>query len=993
MTLSETLTDYFYQWEERGRGWYLFDAPVRLEPPFAPFMPEALPNKKFVDDGIRPSLLKMAFDGLVSLLSKEPTTPDTPINVSPDTSDTPLCVLAVSLPRDIDLLGYEAEQLLLMLSYCRYPISFELVGTKGLMSIQFACHETDLPYVISQFQTLYPTCSIRRSEDALSPLALGQMDTLMLDLGLKQEFMRPLSFFDRNAPSPYLGLSAIFDTLSPDECACVQVLFQGAVQPWTGSIMRSVMDASGDSFFVDAPEMPKLAEKKVSSQLFAVTVRAVVATRTPERTDEIMNHLAHALMGQTASAYNSLIPLTAPGYEGSDHLHDILARKSRRFGMLLNTNELALLAHVPKDGVLVGRLTRENRKTKPSPEIARGHEHLLGLNIHQGAEKAVSVSPNDRFTHMHVIGATGTGKSTFLLNNIVQDIHNSNGVAVLDPHGDLIESVLACIPRYRMKDVILIDPSDTEYAVGFNILSAHTELEKEVLSSDLVSVFQKLSTSWGDQMSSVLANALLAFLENTEGGTLLDVRRFLIEPPFREKVLRTVTDQSIRYYWQKEFPILKTNSVGSILTRLDAFLRPKSIRYMLGQKKGLDFNEILNGQKILLVKLSHGLIGESNSYLLGSLLVSKIYQTALARQNTLTDARKDFFVYIDEFQHFVTPSLSRILSGGRKYHLGLILAHQSLEQISKYDSELASSLISNAGTRVCFRLGESDAQKLEKGFISFTDEDLMNLGTGEAVCRIGRPDMDFNLKVPKRMPIDSSVFVPMEDVVKDSRERYGVLRSDLEMIFSPGVPVAEEITQTESFEELPKKRNLPINEVSQPEAKKEIQIKLEQEADLESKVIHDPKLVEDIVRRKEESRHKYLQMLIKRNAESRGYKAVIEQATKDGKGRVDVVLQKGKLIYAIEIGITTSKEWECHNIEKCLADGFVNVIALSEDMKGADLMTRKLNECGILPAHAEKIKVYDMTGFMGVLDKEDIGKGAKVKTIKGYRVKVEYGNV
>ena len=662
--------------------------------------------------------------------------------------------------------------------------------------------------------------------------------------------------------------------------------------------------------------------------------------------------------------------------------------------MLLNTGELALMAHIPDEDGLVRKLAGETRKTKPVPAQLQGHSHVLGINEHQGVERTVSVGTADRFTHAHVIGATGTGKSTFLLGQIAQDIQNGHGVAVLDPHGDLIEAVLSYMPEYRKKDVIVLDPSDTQYSIGFNILSAGSELEKEVLSSDLVSVFQKLSTSWGDQMSSVLANAILAFLENPKGGTLLDLRRFLLEAKFREEMLKTVTDPSIRYYWQREFPLLRTNSIGSILTRLDSFLRPKTIRYMVGQKKGLDFNDILNRQKILLVKLSHGLIGESNSYLLGSLIVSKIYQTALARQNTDRNSRKDFFAYIDEFQHFITPSLSHILSGGRKYNLGLILAHQSLEQVSKSDSELAASLTANAGSRICFRLGEGDAAKLEKGFASFEEGDLLTLGTGEAICRVGRSDMDFNLRVAREISDAGQVYVSPEEVIRASRERYGVLRSDLESVIDPPDRYAEKENDREKeVVTAPKaKPKQESEDVPKPEEKKpEIVIKQSGEV----RVLEDPKLVADMVRRREESRHRYLQMLIKRNAESRGYKATIEQATKDGNGRVDVVLQKGKAVFAIEIGVTTTKDWEVHNIEKCLTDGYTNIIALSEDMKGADLMTRKLTESGILPGQSGKVRVFDMTGFMGVLNAEEVStksSKSKEKTIKGYRVKVEYGD-
>ena len=645
--------------------------------------------------------------------------------------------------------------------------------------------------------------------------------------------------------------------------------------------------------------------------------------------------------------------------------------------MLLNTEELATFVHVPTDDVIATALSHSHTNTKALPQGLRNNGHALGVNTHQGVQQVATVTSEQRFTHTHVVGATGTGKSTFLLNSIVQDIRRGNGVAVLDPHGDLIESVLNYIPQHRLKDVILIDPSDPEYSVGFNILKANTELEKEVLSSDLVSVFQRFSTSWGDQMTSVLANTLLAFLESSEGGTLLDVRRFLIEPTFRDRVLKTVSDPSILYYWNKEFPIIKTNSIGSILTRLDSFLRPKAIRHIFSQKEGLNFADILNGQRILLVKLSHGLIGESNSYLLGSLLVSKIYQTALSRQSTHMDDRKEFYVYIDEFQNFITPSISSILSGGRKYRLGLILAHQSLDQISSANAELASALIANAGIRVCFRLGESDALKLEKGFASFTSEDLLNLSTGEAICRVGRSDMDFNVSVPREI-VSSQAPASAVYVIQSSRTKYGVLRSTLD----PVIDLREE-KEVEQVKEVPPPKDIPV--VEEPVAKPVL-------PKTETKVIDDPKLIQDMVRRKEESKHKYLQMLIKRNAESRGYRATLEQPTKDGKGRVDVVLQKDKLTYAIEIGVTTTKEWEVHNIEKCLADGYMNTIALSEDMKGADLMTRKLTECGIFPTCADKVKVYDLTGFMGVLNTETVSEKSKVKTVKGYRVKVEYGD-
>lgn len=982
-TLAETLTKYFYLWEERGRGWYAFDHPVPLEPPFTPFYPQPAIPVQTEDDGRHATYLHFLFRKLFPK-KKVDAFQSLALPVPKPISNTELAIFGISLPRSLDLFGYESEQLLLLLSYCKHPISFEVIGTHQKISIQIACSDQDKEYVINQFKAFYPTCTILPCQDALNILGSTGQDTLFTEFGLTDEFMRPLAFRDAKEPSLYVGMKGLFEVLQTNECVCIQLLFQGASHPWTKSILSSVSNGHGRSFFENAPEMPKLAQSKVSSQLFGVVVRVLVSAQNSHRAGDLIGRTGNALIGQTRSQWNSLMALSEDSHDAPLHTEDVFLRRSRRYGMLLNTEELSRMVHIPDEEGLVGALSNTKSKTKPIPAEVQNHAHVLGINEHMGVKRTASVDATQRFTHMHVIGATGTGKSTFLLNSIVQDIQNGNGIAVLDPHGDLIESVLNFIPEHRLRDVILIDPSDTEYSVGFNILKANTELEKDVLSSDLVSVFQRFATSWGDQMTSVLANTLLAFLESSQGGTLLDVRRFLLEPTFRASVLKTVSDPSILYYWNKEFPILKSTSIGPILTRLDSFLRPKAIRYMLAQKDGLNFDNIINSQKILLVKLSHGLIGEGNSYLLGSLLVSKIYQTALARQSTGKGDRKDFFVYIDEFQHYITPSLSNILSGGRKYRLGLVLAHQSLEQISNASSELASSLTANAGIRVCFRLGESDAQKLAKGFASFTEEDLLNLSTGETICRIGRTDLDFNVKISKDA-LTSQDFMPIDAVIKASREKYGVLRSSLERFIGPQIDATEgkddepirEVKMTGTHLEKPIVQVQQVKPVEVPKT--------------ESIEIQDPSLVRDIVRRKEESKHKYLQMLIKRNAESRGYKATLEQPTKDGNGRIDVVLQKDKIVYAIEVGATTTKEWEVHNIEKCLADGYSNIIALSEDIKGADLMTRKLTESNVLPNHLDKVRVYDLMGFMGVLDKEDVSKNTKVKKMKGYRIKITYG--
>ena len=282
---------------------------------------------------------------------------------------------------------------------------------------------------------------------------------------------------------------------------------------------------------------------------------------------------------------------------------------------------------------------------------------------------------------------------------IRQDLENGEGLAVLDPHGDLVEKVLGTIPSWRIGDVILLDPSDEKFPVGFNVLSAHSDFEKTLLASDLIGVFQRLSTSWGDQMNSVFQNAILAVLESAQGGTLADLRRFLLDDTWRARFLQTVSDPDVRYYWNHAFPQLGGNqSRGPILTRLDMFLSPKPIRYMVSQQENkLDFAEIMDSGKIFLAKLPQGQMGKENAFLLGSLLVAKLQQMAMSRQRLASAKRRPFFCYIDEFQHFITPSMAEILSGARKYRLGLILAHTELRQLER-DKEVASAVLSNAFT-------------------------------------------------------------------------------------------------------------------------------------------------------------------------------------------------------------------------------------------------------------------------------------------------------
>jgi excisionase family DNA binding protein len=912
----ELLTRQFYEWEIRGRGWRVWPRPVVLEPPFRPFFGHFLEGSNpTVDDGRRQTRLSSIFDRLKAAPNNELTVPvvvEPPLQYFED--DGPLIEIQIALPPETKVTRDAAAQFLLTLGHASRPTSFEIVGTQESIVVQLACAKRDARQVSQQLQAYFPDAIVITREGYLASRWDGRGRRAVVDFGLSNEFMRPLRGYERFEPDPLAGVLGAMSYLGDGEVAILQVLFAATRQAWPENIMRAVTDAAGDSFFADDPLMAKLAAAKVTKPLFAAVVRVAAQSIQEDRAWRVVETIGHSLRQFIDSPSNELIPLANDEYDDRHHARDVLARQSCRSGMLVNCDELLSIAHLPSASVRSPKLKREERRTKAPPELALGHELVLGENYHAGKTVRVSLEHEQRVRHMHLIGASGTGKSTLLLNMIVQDIKNGEGLAVLDPHGDLIDEILGHIPEERIADVVLLDPSDEEFPIGFNILSAHSELEKNLLASDLVSVFRRLSTSFGDQMNTVLANAIIAFLESGERATLSDLRRFLVEPAFRGRFLETVRDPDIVYYWQKEFPLLGGRPQGPILTRLDTFLRPKVIRHMVSQKENrLNFGSIMNSRKILLAKLAQGLIGEENSYLLGTLVVAKLNQTAMSRQSIAASERKHFYLYVDEFHNFVTPSMAAILAGARKYNLGLILAHQELQQLANRDNDVASAVISNPYARVCFRLGDFDAKKLEDGFSFFNAKELQNLGVGEAICRMERSEYDFNLKTVRLPSVaPDRAARRKEQILASSRERYATSREAVEAMLR-----SSHSTATESAADTRKTAKARSSIVPRTE-----------------KVVKEAEATTPIgVPGRGGDHHKYLQQLIKRWAEAREYTVAIEKPILDGLGSVDVALEKGSRTIACEISVTTDPQHEVGNVQKCLASGFELVILISSEKK------------------------------------------------------------
>lgn len=990
-SLTEELTEQFYAWEKRGRGWQLWNEPVVLEPPYTPFIRYRGGWEPPEDDGRKPffveRLWRWAWEGR-RVLRREVDAPlciDDP-DVEVDAGKRELTELQVRVPAETGMTPELAEQILLCLTARSSRVSFELVGSVDGIVLQFVSPEkTGLRESLEAFVPGLEFADEPVLGPALAPDGWSE-STVVVDFGLSSEFMLPLVSRRSFTVDPLTAFVAAMNELGPGDVGVLQVLFEPVGPGWAVSALRAISDGEGRAFFTDAPQTLALAREKLSRPLLACVLRIAARGGDEARAWEIAKRIGGALGTYAEPTSNELMPLDNEGYPDDVHLEDLLTRRSRRSGMLLSSGELAGIVHLPGPSVRAEGLRGESRTTKAAPSSLHAGDVLLGQNAHRGSVSPVWFRTPDRLRHMHVVGATGTGKSTLLLNLIRQDLEAGRGVGLLDPHGDLAEEMLGLVPEARAEETVFFDPSDEEHPVGFNVLRARSDRERDQLSSDLVAIFRRFSASWGDQMTAVLGNALQALLLAEKPGTLLDLRRFLLQSEARKEVLSTVDDPLVLSFWRDEFSRLSgARSQLPIVNRLDAFLRPRAIRHIVAQGDGrLDVGEVMDRGGVFVGKLSQGAIGEENAHLLGSLLVAKFQQVAMARERIPERDRRPFILYIDEFHHFATPSLTALLSGARKYGLGLVLAHQELKQLS--DHELKSAVLTNAATRVVFRVGDEDARALASGFRAFNADDLMSQGIGEAVCRVGQADQDFNLRCAPRVSVDEEVLRGRQEVIRTrSRERYAGDRAVVEAAIAAAWgprPEAkpEEPTSRESLERAP----APAPPSPQP---KLAEVPTPRATESPSPARNRKLVTAPASPGRGGPEHKYLQSLIKSYGESKGWRATIEAPAGEACG-IDVLLVRGERKIACEISLTTSPEHEVGNVRKCLEESVELVAVISPSPAGLKKIEEHV-KAALAPDLLARIRCFAPAEFIAFLDEEGPPPEPEHKTVLGYKVKTK----
>jgi CxxC-x17-CxxC domain-containing protein len=410
--------------------------------------------------------------------------------------------------------------------------------------------------------------------------------------------------------------------------------------------------------------------------------------------------------------------------------------------------------------------------------------NFFGETTFRNQKKKFGIKTDDRRRHVYIIGKTGMGKTALLENMAIQDIQSGHGMAFIDPHGEASDNLLNFVPSERINDVIYFNPSDMDFPIGFNIMESIGVDQRHLVNSGLMGVFKKIWPDvWSARMEYILSNSILALLEYP-GSTLLSVNRMLSDPEFRQKVVNRVTDPVIKSFWTKEFSRYtqryETEATAAVQNKIGQFISNPLMRNIIGQSKSsIDIRRAMDEGKILILNLSKGKIGEDNSLLMGALLITRLQLAAMSRVDTPEEQRKDFFLYVDEFQNFATEAFVNILSEARKYRLSLILGHQYIAQM---DETVRDAVFGNVGTLVAFRVGAEDAEYLEKEFSpEIFATDFVNLAKYNIYLKLmidGISSRPFSAQT--LLPFEQSEESNREKIIKVSRERYGMPKSVIE---------------------------------------------------------------------------------------------------------------------------------------------------------------------------------------------------------------------
>lgn len=721
-------------------------------------------------------------------------------------------LLQVAVPRDNEIKIDAAEQLFSSLAAIGKPpgrfslknaphLSFEIVGMPGDIRFYVYTPKKLRDFVEKQINGAYPDAEISVVSDPASKQKDGSIlgtdynifsengKVAFASLATESDSYKPIKVYKDFPFDPMSSVTSILSKMGEGEGAAIQILispaggdFKKMGRTYLAETKKNEADPEKATYESDAKELESI-ENKIAKPGFRTVVRVVVSSSTKEAAEAHLENIVNAFeqySGQNSFTKNKLRMKGA-------FVTDFIYRYFPMFGQtnVMTSEELATIFHFPNKAVSTPGIHWISSKRAPAPANLPTTGLYLGRSAYRGISRPVHMERDDRRRHMYIIGKTGTGKTEFLKQMIMQDITNGEGLAVVDPHGDLIEDILKMMPAKRAEDVILFDPSDTARPMGFNMLDASTEEQKHYVVSSIIGLMYKLfdpnkTGIIGPRFEHAIRNAMLTVMYE-KGSTFIEVVRSLTDSNYVQELLPKVEDPIVRRYWTDQIAqtsdFHKSEVLDYIVSKFGRFVTNKMIRNIIGQSESaFDFRKIMDDGKILLVNLSKGKIGEENASFLGLILVPKILVAAMSRQNIPMDQRKDFFLYVDEFQNFATPDFAQILSEARKYRLNLIVANQFIGQM---EEEVKNAIFGNVGTVASFRVGVTDANYLQHEFQPiFSESDLINVDRFNAYMKTivsGEPVTPFSLDTTKDIEQEKAMENPrVSELIKElSRLKYG----------------------------------------------------------------------------------------------------------------------------------------------------------------------------------------------------------------------------
>ncbi len=670
------------------------------------------------------------------------------------------------------------------------PISLEIGVFSQTIHFYITCPASLKTFVEGQLTAQYPKSLIVSVKDYM-PEMLKPMNTLAAgQMKLSAGYLYPIKTFKEfKEVDPMSSILSVLSKAQANDKIIIQYLLNPVGSGWQKSgkhaAEKKTKDASGAEH---ANPNAKVIEEKIAFHGFKTAVRIAVNSDDLHRSKQVIYELANSFASFNNPEGNSISMKKLYLWQ-KGRMIKAMEDRSKRFApsmQILNVEELATLFHFPNEKLSTIQSISWHHVVLSEPPsnlpIAEGltDEQKEQINFFASTEfknkpTVFGIKNNDRRRHVYIIGKTGTGKSTLIANMAINDMRNKKGFCIIDPHGDLCETILDYIPSYRVNDIIYLDPSDRDRAFSINPLEYTEPHQKELVVSGIVAIFNKLyGTSWGPRLEYILRNTLLAVIEMPDA-TLMMVPEMLANESFRKKVVANLQDPVLKSFWENEFANytdkLRTEAISPIQNKVGQFVSSTVIRNIIKNPKStIDLQKAMDEGKIILMNLSQGKLGEDNAALLGAMTITKIQLAAMNRVTQKEEDRRDFYLYVDEFQNFATSSFVKILSEARKYRLDLILANQYISQIPE---DVRSAIFGNAGTMMSFLIGAEDAPYMAKEFGErFKEEDLLALGNYRAIVKLAIDSVTQPPFLAKTLPLPKSATQNREKAIQSSRERY-----------------------------------------------------------------------------------------------------------------------------------------------------------------------------------------------------------------------------